>query len=83
MTVTFESFTHINCRIPTWEMPLPNGKVLQVQKFDEDEEHGYGYVISEVDGIHSKEVTRGYFDGFGCDDRPGDVIHTIRLFLKQ
>jgi hypothetical protein len=84
MPITFDSFTRVNCKAPTWVMPIPGGnKMLQVTKFDEDEEKGYGYIISELDGDKVREVTRSYFDGFGMDDRPGDVIHTIRLFLEE
>jgi hypothetical protein len=83
MPITFDSFTRVSCRTPTWVMPLPSGKMLQVQKFDEDEEQGYGYIISELGGDSAHEITRAYFDGFGTSDAPGDVLHTIRLFLEE
>jgi len=77
--VTFDSFKRLDCSAPTWEMPLPDGKTLQVAKLEEDPEMGYLYMLS----VGENEITTAYFDGFGCDERAGDVIHTVRLYLSQ
>ena len=82
--ITFESFKRIEgTKLPTWELPLSRGAAIRVEKFDEDAEQGYGYTIYRVAHGYACKVTSAYFDGFGNDDRPGDVIHTIRLMLEE
>jgi hypothetical protein len=60
---------------------VKNGRSILVQKMDETEEMGYSYRISLArDGclLHRED---GWFDGFGNEDRPNDVIHAIRKIV--
>jgi len=81
---TFESFKSVGGKsLPTWEMTLPDGKVLQIAKLEEDPEQGYEYTLSRISNDKVEHITTAFFDGFGFDDRAGDVIHTVRLYIAQ
>lgn len=85
--VTFYDFKHLPGYPSTFALPLKEGHVLKVVKFDESAEYGYGYAVrlcvTAPNGeVGEEEVIAGYFDGFGMEDRPNDVIHDIRKYLN-
>lgn len=85
--VTFYDFKHLPGYPSTFALPLKDGKALHCIKSDEDAEKGYGYSVhlltpSADGGVATKEVMNGYYDGFGMEDRPFDVIHAIREYLR-
>jgi hypothetical protein len=80
--VTFYDFTHLPGYPSTFALPLKDGKALHCIKFDEDAERGYGYTVTLVTEGKEAEVFTGYYDGFGMEDRPFDVIHAIREYLR-
>lgn len=79
--VTESSFTR--SQSPTWDLLLPNGTVLRVVKNDEDCDCGYHYTLSVVKDGNQTIINEGWFDGFGFDDRPNDIIHSIRAYISS
>jgi hypothetical protein len=82
--INFDSFTMYS---RVWELPLGDNllryKALQIQKVDEDPDKGYCYGIWLVTATGDLvQVGLGWFDGFGCEDRPNDVIHFVRAYVR-
>ena len=59
---------------PTWINGIQG---IIVVKNDEDVDLGYHYTVT-VGGV---ERLSGWFDGFGCEERPNDVTHAIRRLV--
>jgi hypothetical protein len=83
--ITDASFVHQDGeRCPTFDLPLSENLLrytaLRIQKLDEDPDHGYCYGILLMPQM--VQVGVGWFDGFGCLDRPNDVIHFVRAFVR-